>query len=420
MAFVLMDFTIDCLGASREVGRSAFLVRTDRNIMLDYGIKIFDDSGKVKYPLESPQEPDFAVISHAHLDHSGSLPTLYNKSRIRWYATPPTCDICEILWKDNMKIMGETLEYGLPEYNRALKYWSPLLYDQAMQTGDTRITLRDAGHIAGAAMVEMEYNERTLLYSGDFKCEDTRMHKKAKFVDDVDILMMESTYAFREHPPRKETEAKLMEEIYDTLENGGNALLPSFALGRTQELISIIRSNDEDIPVFVDGMGKDISSIYLKHPRYIRDAKEFRDEVRSVTMVQGMEDKKRAVKEPSVIISTSGMMNGGPVLGYLFNTNKDSKLIFTGYCVEGTNGWSLQNKGFITKDEQELTVDLPVTYLDLSAHAGRTELLEFIRRANPEKVVLIHGDRPDEFAKELKETHGYDAVAPLAGERLEL
>lgn len=413
-----MDFTIDCLGASREVGRSAFLVRTDRRVMLDYGIKIFDVSGHVKYPLESPEEPDFVVLSHAHLDHSGSLPTLYNKWKLRWYATPPTCDICEILWKDNMKIMGDELEYGLPEYHKALKHFSPLLYDRPIQTGNTRITMRDAGHISGAAMVEMEYKGRKLVYSGDFKCEDTYMHKGAKAVDEVDVLVIESTYAKREHPPRKETEGRLMEGIHETLEAGGNVILPSFALGRTQELISLIRSNDEDVPVFVDGMGRDISSVYLKHPGYLRDAKGFRQHVHSVNMVQGPDDKKKATREPSVIITSSGMMNGGPVLSYLFNVNQESRLIFTGYCVEGTNGWTLQNKGFITKDGQELSVDLPVEYLDLSAHAGRSDLLGFIKRANPEKIVLVHGEHPEEFAKELSGDFGYDAVAPLPGERI--
>ena len=415
-----MDFSIDCLGASREVGRSAFLVRTDRDIMLDYGIKIFDDSGTVKYPLASPEEPDAVILSHAHLDHSGSLPTLYHKSKIRWYATPPTVDICEILWKDNMKIMGEDLEYGPTEFNKALKYWSPMLYNQPMQMGGTRITMRDAGHIAGAGIVELEYNDRTLIYSGDFKCEDTQMHKAARYIDDVDVLMMESTYAFKDHPPREETEKKLMDQIHETIENGGNVLLPSFALGRTQELISLIRDHDSDIPVFVDGMGRDISAIYLKHSRYIKDPKGFRDKLRSVDLVQGIPDKKRAVREPSVIISSSGMMNGGPVLNYLFNVNPSSKLIFTGYCVEGTNGWTLQNHGYITKDGQELTVDLPVDYMDLSAHAGRKELLEFMKRANPQKILLIHGDRPGEFAEELKEVYGYDAVAPLPGERIEV
>jgi putative mRNA 3-end processing factor len=280
------------------------------------------------------------------------------------------------------------------------------------------VTLRDAGHISGAGIVEMEYKGKKLVYTGDFKCEATQMHKGAKHVADADTLIMESTYAYRDHPPRKETERRLMEEIRDTIESGGNALLPSFALGRTQELISIIREHDADVPVYVDGMGRDISAIYLKHPAYIRDAADFRRKIRSVNIVRSFEDRRKATAEPSVIISSSGMMNGGPVLTYLFNVNRFSKLIFTGYCVEGTNGWTLQNKGFITKDGQELMVDLPVEYVDLSAHAGRKELLQFIRHAGPEKILLIHGDKPEEFADELREGYGYDAVAPLPGERI--
>jgi len=415
-----MEFFVECLGAAREVGRSAFLAHTDKNILMDYGIKIFDRSGQAKYPLETPLRADFAVLSHAHLDHSGSIPTLYHKNKIRWYATPPTRDICELLWKDNMKIMGDELEYGISEFKKAQKYWSPLLYNQTIRTGGTSVRLHDAGHIAGSAMIELEYDGKVLLYTGDFKCEDTFMQKGAKFVDGVDVLMIESTYAEREHPPRRELEKRLMEEIDETLENGGNVLLPAFALGRTQELIYTIRHYNKDVPVFVDGMGRDITDIYLRYPRYIRDANTFRKYVRSVNIVQGMGDKRRATGEPSVIISSSGMMNGGPVLNYLFNMNSRSKLIFTGYCVEGTNGWSLQNEGAITKDGQELEVDVPVEYLDFSAHAGRNDLLKFIKHANPEKVLLVHGDKPDEFARELKEEHGYDALAPLPGERVML
>jgi len=415
-----MEFFVDCLGASREVGRSAFMVHTDKNFLLDYGIKIFDASGQPTYPLGAPVKPDFAILSHAHLDHSGSLPILYNKHKIHWYATPPTVDICELLWKDNMKIMGDALPYGVPEYKKALKAWTPLLDGQTMQTGDTRIGMRDAGHIAGASMVEVEYNDRVFLYTGDFKCGDTHMHKGAKFVKDVDVLMIETTYYNREHPPRRELEAQFMEGIRETLENGGNVLLPSFALGRTQELIATIRKHDKDVPVYVDGMGRDISKIYLKYPNYIRDAASFGKALRSVNLIEDMSGRKLATRNPSVIISTSGMMNGGPVLDYLFNLNSKSKLVFTGYCVEGTNGWTLQNEGYITKDEQQLQVDMPVEYMDFSAHAGRADLLAFIKNANPEKVLLVHGDNPQEFAKELKEQHGYNALAPLPGERVML
>jgi len=415
-----MESFVECLGASREVGRSAFLLHTDKNIMLDYGVKLFDESGKAKYPLETPISPDMMLLSHAHMDHSGDIPALYTKNNIRWYSTPPTKDICEVLWNDSMKIMGDNLPYRPHHYKKAMKSWDPVLNNHPIQTGGTRIEYRDAGHISGASMIEIEYRDKVLLYTGDFKCEDTFMHKGAKFVNDVDVLMIETTYAKREHPPRKEAEKKLMQEIYETLENGGNVLLPAFALGRTQELIALIRHYDRDIPVFVDGMGRELTRIYLQYPKYIKDADSFRKAVRSVNIVQGIPDKKAATRDPSVIISSAGMLNGGPMLNYLFNTNSESKVIFTGYSVEGTNGWMLQEKGSIMRDGQELSVDLPVEYIDFSAHAGRSDILNFIKHANPERILLIHGDKPEDFAKELEEEHGFKAAAPLPGERVML
>lgn len=414
-----MAIYLDCLGASREVGRSAFILQTDKRIMLDYGVKIFDQSGKPKFPIDS-DAPDFALISHAHLDHSGFVPALYRNSNVRWFATPPTRDFCELLWLDSMKIMGQELPYRESHFKKALKYWSPALYGHTMHAGNTRIDLTDAGHIAGAAIATIEYEGRRICYTGDFKMEGTCMHQGAKAVKDVDVLIMESTYASRDHPPREELERSFVEEMKETLQNGGNILLPAFSLGRTQELISLIRKHDRHIPVFVDGMGRELTRIYLRHPAYLRDAKRFRKDVQTVKLVAGPQDKQRATHEPSVIVSSAGMMAGGPALEYLFRLNHKSKVIFSGYCMEGTNGWKLQNEGYVTKDEQDLYSDLPVEYLDFSAHAGRKELLEFIRKANPEKVVLVHGDSSEAFAEELRQDHGYDAVSPVLGQKLEL
>ncbi|MFH0737774.1 MAG: MBL fold metallo-hydrolase [Candidatus Micrarchaeota archaeon] len=415
-----MEPFVECLGASREVGRSAFSLHTDRNIMLDYGVKLFDESGQAKFPLVTPSKPDLMVLSHAHLDHSGCLPALFKKDKIRWYATPPSKDICEILWEDSLKIMGEKAPYDHNHMKKAMRNWDPLLYKRPIQTGQTRITLHDAGHISGAGMVEIGFRGKTFIYTGDFKCEDTFMHKGAKYIEEADYLMLETTYADREHPPRKESEEKLMAEIYETIENGGTALLPSFALGRTQELISLIRHYDHEIPVFVDGMGRKITQVYLNHPQYIKNPDAFKKAVRSVTLVESIGDRKAVLRQPAVVISSAGMLNGGPMMTYMFNANSDSKVIFTGHCVEGTNGWLLQNKGCIMQDEQELQVDLPVRYIDLSAHAGRSELIKFIKKANPEKVMLIHGDKPEIFAQELKEGYGFEAIAPLPGERVML
>ncbi len=415
-----MDFYVDCLGASREVGRSAFMLHTDKNVMIDYGIKLFDESGTAKFPLDSPARPDMCILSHAHLDHSGCLPSLYEDSRIRWYSTPPTKDICEILWEDSLKIMKDKAPYRPHHMKKALGRWDPLLYKHPIQSGETRIEAFDAGHICGASMIEVEYKEKTFFYTGDFKVEDTFMHRGARFVEGCHTLMIESTYAQREHPERKDVERLIMEHIYETLENGGNALFPAFALGRTQELIAMLRNYDKEIPIFVDGMGRSLCKVYLQNQRYIKDPEVFRKAVRSVRLVESGGDRKAALEEPSVIISSAGMLNGGPMLNYIFGANSDSKIIFTGYCVEGTNGWLLQNKGTIMQEGAELQIDLPVEYLDMSAHAGRSDLLKFIKRANPEKVLLVHGDKPEEFAKELEEGYGFNALAPLPGERIML
>ncbi len=410
---------LECLGASREVGRSAFLLQTDRQILLDYGVKIFDPSGTPKFPSENIR-PDLMLLSHAHLDHSGFVPALYKHSKIKWFATPPTEEICEVLWLDSMKIMEKNLPYRLNHFKKATRNFHPILYNKPFHVGETEVVFTDAGHISGAAIITLEYKEKRICYTGDFKIEETELHKGAKTVGDVDILIIESTYADRNHPPRGELERQLIAEIDETVDNGGSVLMPAFSLGRTQEIISVIRKYDRGVPVFVDGMGKELSKIYLKYPGYLKNAKSFRKALESVTLVSSIQERKRATSIPGVIISSAGMMSGGPVLEYLFNVNNESKIIFTGYSVEGTNGWRLLNEGHIAKDGQELAVDLPVEYLDFSAHAGRNDLLKFIKDANPEKIVLIHGDHPEIFAEELSREFGYDAVAPLLGERIEL
>lgn len=414
-----MGFEITCLGASREVGRSAFIVKTDKNILLDYGLKIFDKSGKPQFPEEFTEELDFMILSHAHLDHSGFLPYLYTFSKTNWFATPPTRDLIEILIADSMKIMGDTIPYDQTQYMKMLKYWIPAMLKQSMHFGNTEVKLFDAGHISGSSMIEMTYQGKTLLYTGDFKSADTRMHTGAYYDDEVDVLMIDCTYAQREHPERIETEKKLADEIEETIDNDGNVLLPAFSLGRSQELIRIIRAYNKKVPVYLDGMGKGITDIYLKYPDYIRDAKGFKKDVSTITKVTGPEERAEATKEPSVIVSSAGMLEGGPALKYLFNLNSESKVIFTGYNVEGTNGWRLLNHGELNVDGNTLSVELPVGYFDFSAHAGRKDVLGLIKKVNPEKIICIHGDSTEEFAKELQEM-GYGAVAPKVGEKIEI
>lgn|SRR3989338_9017394 len=411
---------IDCLGASQEVGRSAFLLETDKKILLDYGIKIFGKDEKPEYPLDPGISPDVALISHAHMDHIGYLPYLYTYSNARWYATQPTRELAEILLEDSMKIMGDECPYHLNDYRKAMNSWSRVNYGEEIRIGNTTAKYYDAGHISGSSMIDIEYEKKRILYTGDFKMEPTRLHRGAKPVEDVDVLIIESTYALKEHPKRREAEEKLMNEIEETFDNGGTTLLPAFALGRSQELMRVIRGYNKDIPVFLDGMGKKITEIYMKNKGFIEDPMGFKKDARTIKMVYGRYAKMEAVENPGVIITSAGMMQGGPVLGYLLTVNKNSKVIFTGYNVQGTNGWKMLNKGYVTLNENDLEVDLPAEYIDMSAHGDRNDILNFIKYANPEKIILVHSDCSVEFGKELIEDFGYDAIAPKLGDQIKL
>lgn len=412
--------TLHCLGASQEVGRSAFLLETDKRILLDYGLKVFDLSGEPKYPISLPVRPDVMLLSHAHLDHSGFIPHLYKDQKLRWYGTPPTREICEILWRDSMKIMGENLPYTVNHFQQALRNWNSIAYGQQLSLGETTARFFDAGHIAGSSMIELVHKNRAIVYTGDFKMEETRMHKGAKPIEDVGAVIIDCTYGLREHPDRRGLEKKLADEISETVSEGGSIVFPAFSLGRTQELISIVRAYNKTVPIFVDGMGRSITNVYAKYHKYIKDPIKFKKDISTVTMINDPRDRKFATRTPSVVITSAGMMEGGPVLEYVVNVNSRSKLIFTGYNVEGTNGWKLLNKGYITLNSRDLEVSLPAEYLDFSAHASRTDILNFIKWANPEKIVVIHTDVGKEFERELREDFGFDAVAPAVGDKIEL
>jgi putative mRNA 3-end processing factor len=262
------------------------------------------------------------------------------------------------------------------------------------------------------------FRSKVLVYTGDLKLEQTRMEKGAD-VQKCDVLVTESTYSQREHPPRKELEKKLSKEIANTLENGGNVLLPSFAVGRSQELLQIVYSMNPDATVYLDGMAKAACELVRQCPRFVKDFKNYEKALEWAEWVESREQRAEALKGPSVIITTAGMMEGGPVFQYLFNLNSRSKVIMTGYCVDNTNGWHLMNKGFVYLKGRPKKIDLPVEYMDFSAHAGRGDLLELIDRSGAERIFCVHGDHTEQFAEELRGM-GYDAHAPRIGEKIKI
>ena len=410
---------ITFLGAAQEVGRSCVLLSGEENVMLDCGLKIHSEQ---TLPIASPKNPDFVVASHAHLDHTGFLPSLFKHAAPELICTPPTLALGQIIIEDSIRIMAKRGEFPFKpgHVKRLVQHTTHLAFRKTHEIGNASVTLHNAGHIPGASMVEVEMDGRRVVYSGDFKGEET----KTTFASEPprkgpDVLMIESTYAERDHPPRKELEIELGRQMTETLEAGGTVLFPAFAIGRTQELMRIVRSVNRDVEIFVDGMGWRVSEELSRYSAYTKDFKRFRQDMQSCTPIMHKNDRKKVLRRPCVIIATAGMLQGGPALSYLMQMEEHSKAIFTGYCVEETNGHNLLNKGFVEYDGVKMKPKAQYSYLDFSAHAGRRELFELCEKLRPDRVLCMHGDNCTGFAEDLK-LEGFEAYAPSMGEAIEI
>lgn len=425
---------INVLGAGREVGRSLMLIETEgKKIALDAGIKVKDQDMEVTGlpKLGTDIKVDAALIGHAHLDHSGFSPELYRRYSTPFFMTLPTQGLADLLIKDAKKI-DPHLPYDRNDIDGTFNKTIGVPYGLEHSIGNVKFTYYDAGHIPGSAMMEVKTEKKRIFYTSDFKLNETRLLNGATVPDpNFDALIIESTYAKRQHPPRRQTERKIIDIVKKTLNDGGHVLFPTFAVGRTQELAMVLSDYQINAPMFIDGMGETASEITLSYPRYLKNPGKLANALENLTPVG--KDKKKVLKEPSVIIATSGMLEGGPAISYLLALNEmkkqediDSSVILTGYCVEGTGGWLLQNKQMIKikprrkgGSEKHVPINLSVFYEPLSAHAGRDELFTFIEKVNPSKVICVHGDNCEEFAAELVE-NGFDAVAPEIGDSIEI
>jgi len=428
---------ISVYGSGREVGRSSILLtHNKRNLLLDAGIKVYKEA--LFETGGAPQIPrgvkiDATIVSHAHLDHSGYFPAIQMMHECPIYMTPPTQAIANVLTRDAKKV-DPTLPYDISDIEKAMRGCILIPYglEHTLAGGSDamKFTLHDAGHIPGAAITEIKANKKKIVYTADFKFEETRLHNPAEQVEDVDVLVIESTYGLKEHPDRKETENRMCKEMQKVFDKDGNVLFPAFAVGRTQELACILYAHDVELPIFVDGMGALVSETILGYPKYVKNYDMLREAISNLNNVG--RDKSIPLKQPSAIISTAGMLEGGPALTYitLMDRKKVDKevegaIFMSGYCLEETNGWYLQNKQIVylkkmkQKKSKQFHVNLPVSLFHLSAHAGRTDLLNYIKGANPEKIICVHGDHCPEFAQQLNEM-GYDATAPENGTTIEI
>ena len=407
---------VSFLGGAREVGRSAVLV--DDSLLLDYGMLAGDPP---QYPVRTP-EPDAVVVSHGHLDHVGAVPALLKGQRrpdIHW--TPPTGALTRLLAKDTLKLHGTsprcpfTDEHvaRLGEVEHRHGYDTPF----AVEAGDTtyEVTFFHAGHIPGSAHVLVDDGETRLLYTGDFHTDDQRLVAGTTARPDADVVICESTYSDVTHDDRGDVEHGFVQSVEETLWEGGTVVVPAFAIGRTQEMMLICDAHD--IPCYVDGMGKEVTAMLQHHPEFIRDTDAFRRARSHARFVTGRNgQRKRITDQRAAIITTSGMLSGGPAMTYLpeIRSHPVNKVTMTGYQVDGTPGRNLIESGSVAIDGRVLPISASVEQYDFSAHADRNGLFAFLDSYQDSFVFINHGDRCEQFATELQ-TAGFEATAPEIG-----
>lgn len=415
-----------CLGGFREVGRNAFFIKTDKGVVFDYGVKV--ETG------ENPVWPKTQVtdlfLTHGHLDHLGNSAVLHKKTHCNIYATFPTTDYADLLLRDSLKIAKikeQPIRYSPADIINLKKAFKKVSYGEEIKlSSKTSVEIWDAGHMPGSSIFILKYKDKNktkkILYTGDFKLEPTRLVYGARFDSkDIDVVAMECTYSSREHPPREEAEENLYEAIKQTIESGGIALLPVYAI-RAAEILMILDRFGANWPIYLDGMAKDATNIALAHPEFVRDSKKLHDAAENAISLYENEERNNAIKEPCVILTTGAAMEGGPIVHYmkqLYN-RENCTIIFTGYQIPRTAGRYLLDTGQYTIGAINLKVKMKILSFDFSAHAGRSELLKFVQKTSPQKVICMHGDYCEKFATEIKSRFGISAIAPKNSDRLKV
>ncbi|MEM0201241.1 MAG: MBL fold metallo-hydrolase [Candidatus Micrarchaeaceae archaeon] len=412
---------ISFLGGAGEVGRSGILLKGKKKILLDYGVKI---NGNTEYPLPAGNIDAF-VLSHAHLDHCGDAPSLYHYGSPPTFGTPPTLELSELLIADSIKINMKNhtrLRYNKKDSQRFSNKYFSYNYDEPFEFNDYEITFSDAGHICGSAIIKIQdkKSERSIVYTGDLKVSPQTLHNGSKIVKG-DTLIIESTYGSRDHPDRKNLEKLFIENIKKIIENKGIALLPVFAVGRSQEMLALLEKNNLSDITYVDGMSRKATGIVMEHLDYIQNHELLKRATEKVTQILKSRDRERALHGGNIILTTAGMLNGGPVLDYITKLNKNSMIFLTGYQAEGTNGRKLMEYQPINIDERKYHIKNPFAFYDFSAHAGQSDLYKYIKESSPEEVICVHGDEESSMAlKDWLELEGFKAHVPHVGDKIKI
>jgi len=412
---------VQFLGGTREVGRSAVAVTTEKTkLLLDYGIMADHAPG---FPMHvPPKEVDGVVLTHGHLDHSGAVPIFHIQEKIPVFGTRLTFEFAQLLISDFIHLSGYYLPFEYLELRSMMRSTVHLGYRQKQAVGDMQLQLLDAGHLPGSAQALIEADGKRLVYTSDFNTINTRLlNSSDKDYGLIDAFVIESTYADEEHPERLALEREFVEKVTDVVENGGTVLIPAFSVGRSQEIACVLAAHHVEHSVTVDGMTREANRILSNYTGFLREPRLFLDAVHSANMVEGWRDRRLATGKPGVIISPAGMLKGGPAVFYVQKLGKKSRnaVFLVSYQIPGTPGRELLEKGRCVIDGKMRKIKARVERFDFSSHSGASELREAVRKleGNP-KVYVVHGAEGncERFAKWVKEETGFEAVAPRSGD----
>lgn len=417
---------ISILGSGKEVGRSGFLVTSNNtNILLDYGVLL---KREPSFPIHvRPKDISTVVLTHAHLDHSGYIPSLFlSSSNISVLGTNPTFELSELLIEDMLKISGSYLPFEYADLSNMMSHAKTLQYKEKNLVNNMEITLHETGHIIGGSSIMVESEGKRIFYTGDINKRGSKLLRPADLdLPEVDVLIIESTYSQTEQAPREESEKNLLQFAYDVVERGGTLFIPAFSVERAQEIACVLKLNNFKHKIAMDGMALKANEIMLRNPAFLRDPEGFKKLISEIEWVKGWHRRKHLIKEPGVIISPAGMLVGGTALFYLqeIAKNPNNGIALVSYQGKGTPGRLLLEKGLVSYNGKTKKSLAEVKHYEFSGHSSRTELFEIVDKikGNP-RVLTVHGDDLSctKFAAEIKEKYGFDAIAPDNGQIVEV
>ena len=420
------------MGGVKQVGRSCFVVITpESKIMLDCGINPGENQSYNAYPRIdwfnfNLEDLDAIIISHAHIDHQGFLPTLFKFGyRGPVYCPEPTLPLMNLLQTDSVKISkanGTYLPYELRDVNEVIKYCIPIPYGKPTDISpDITITLNNAGHIMGSATVHINISgTHNILYTGDYKYAKTQLLDSAiSNYPRVETVITESTYGSNTDimPDQLTVYNTFTESINNTLKQGGKVLIPVPAVGRAQEIMLVLDKEMREgrlieSPIFIEGMISEASAIHMSYAHYL--GYEVRKSVLEginpfqssyFTSINGLSKREDVFNDesPSIIMATSGMLEGGPSVEYFkeISPNPLNKIIFVSYQINGTLGrrvldGTISEASMIDKNGKMKIVPVRCSKQKIdgfSGHSDFNQILSFISRIKPKRVLVNHGEK---------------------------